>query len=469
MALILDGTSGLSDVDGSAATPAIRGTDTNTGMFFPAADTIAFSEGGVEAMRIDSSGNVGIGTSSPDANTLTLTGKYLQISDSQTALGDNGLISGGAADGNTRLRYFSGKYLAFYSSTTERMRLDSSGNLGLGAAPVNAFTGFSYRTYETPRAAFYGFDIGSRPVGGIQINAYLDAAGSSKYIATGNATKFESDEGKFAWYTAPSGTAGNAITFTQAMTLDASGNLGIGTTSPASFATKLVVSGAASVYGDERKVAVLVDTTALAAGVGSGISFFGTSESGGGTSQFGSIKGVKENATSGNYAGALAFVTSNSANVQTERMRIDSSGNVGIGTASPSVPLQVVRNSQAALLAIGSAGTNATGTISPVTNCLTIGRSAINVPANTATDLVSGYGGNMLLISVGPAAGVADIQYTFVVTGGWSTASVLFSNTYGVNTATFTFSAVSGVTRVSHNHTGAINFYVHALTGAGPF
>ena len=58
MTLILSGTNGLSDVDGSAATPAIRGTDANTGIFFPAADTIAFSEGGVESMRLDSSGNL---------------------------------------------------------------------------------------------------------------------------------------------------------------------------------------------------------------------------------------------------------------------------------------------------------------------------------------------------------------------------------------------------------------------------
>jgi hypothetical protein len=65
MSLILDGTNGLSDVDGTAAAPALRGTDANTGIFFPAADTIAFAEGGAEAMRIDSSGNVGIGTSSP--------------------------------------------------------------------------------------------------------------------------------------------------------------------------------------------------------------------------------------------------------------------------------------------------------------------------------------------------------------------------------------------------------------------
>jgi hypothetical protein len=53
--LILSGSNGLSDVDGSAAAPAIRGTDTNTGIFFPAADTISFVEGGTEALRINSS------------------------------------------------------------------------------------------------------------------------------------------------------------------------------------------------------------------------------------------------------------------------------------------------------------------------------------------------------------------------------------------------------------------------------
>ena len=62
MSLILSGSDGLSDIDGSAATPAIRGTDANTGIFFPAADTIAFAEGGVEAMRLTSTGDVGIGT-----------------------------------------------------------------------------------------------------------------------------------------------------------------------------------------------------------------------------------------------------------------------------------------------------------------------------------------------------------------------------------------------------------------------
>jgi hypothetical protein len=63
MTLILSGTDGVSDVDGSAATPAVRGADANTGIFFPAADTIAFAEGGAEVARITSTAAWSFGAS----------------------------------------------------------------------------------------------------------------------------------------------------------------------------------------------------------------------------------------------------------------------------------------------------------------------------------------------------------------------------------------------------------------------
>jgi hypothetical protein len=64
---------------GSASTPSITFTgDTNTGIFSPTADTIAFTEGGTEAMRINSSGNVGIGTSNPAGKLDVNGGSYLR-------------------------------------------------------------------------------------------------------------------------------------------------------------------------------------------------------------------------------------------------------------------------------------------------------------------------------------------------------------------------------------------------------
>jgi hypothetical protein len=58
MTITINGTTGIAGVDGSASTPAVQGADTNTGIFFPAADTIAFGEGGAEVMRLDSSANL---------------------------------------------------------------------------------------------------------------------------------------------------------------------------------------------------------------------------------------------------------------------------------------------------------------------------------------------------------------------------------------------------------------------------
>jgi hypothetical protein len=59
MALNINGTTGISGVDGSVSAPAVTGTDSNTGITFPAADTIKFSTGGVERMSITNNGVTG--------------------------------------------------------------------------------------------------------------------------------------------------------------------------------------------------------------------------------------------------------------------------------------------------------------------------------------------------------------------------------------------------------------------------
>jgi hypothetical protein len=56
MSITINGTTGIAGVDGTASTPAFQGNDTNTGIFYPAADTIAFAEGGTEQMRLTDTG-----------------------------------------------------------------------------------------------------------------------------------------------------------------------------------------------------------------------------------------------------------------------------------------------------------------------------------------------------------------------------------------------------------------------------
>jgi hypothetical protein len=85
MSLILSGTNGLSDVDGDASTPAIRGTDGNTGIFF-GADVIGFSEGGTECARFNSSGNLQtIGTISVGNATPSTSGAGITFPATQSA------------------------------------------------------------------------------------------------------------------------------------------------------------------------------------------------------------------------------------------------------------------------------------------------------------------------------------------------------------------------------------------------
>lgn len=435
--------------DGTVSAPSITNTgDSNTGIFFPAADTIAFAEGGTEAMRIDSSGNIGIGTSSPggllglysatdstlrvrgDASSSVLVERastdtsspFFQLRKargtiaSPTAVASGDIIGqilftayGGTNNRNlsvitanvetytsdtnisSNLRFFTtpagtvtttermridssgnvgigtsspsakldvngavsvsgdGSDVAIYmngsdairntgtgsimyldvaagSSTqgqfvfrssnayTERMRIDSSGNVGIGITPSGSNTGVGYasiqvKTWWLQAAGEYSFNY---------TNAY-DAGSGVKYITSGAATAYTSEQGVHIWQTAPTGTFGNSVTFSERMRIANNGNVGIGTSSPGA---KLQIYEPTSAAAQIRVLANGGQQAALQL-AGNGTTF--------GTTSFDIFQDGGSDAYVNNRANAsLQFRTND-----TERMRITSSGNVGIGTNAP--------------------------------------------------------------------------------------------------------------------------------------
>ncbi len=212
--------------DGSASAPTLTNDgDTNTGIFFPAADTVGITTGGTERARVDSSGNLGLGVT-PSA----------------------------------------------WGGSRPAFEMSNSG----AAYVVNNGTG----------ALVMG------------TNHYYNGS-DNRYKNNGYATEYATYSGLHAWFTAASGTAGNAITFTQAMTLDASGRLGIARTSPGA---QLDVLGAAS-------------TSAMRIVGNSGASIY-VDLSGGGDNYYDATNNIFRNASG------------------TERARIDSSGNFLVGKTS---------------------------------------------------------------------------------------------------------------------------------------
>ena len=183
MSLILNGTDGLSDVDGSAATPAIRGTDANTGIFFPAADTIGFAEGGVESMRITSAGNVGIGgTPLSDTRLLISNGGAvgMEFSPNIAIANENRLLSYNRGTSAYAPMNYDASTHQFLIGSSERMRIDSSGNVLVGKTSYSSSAnGFQFGPADN------GTNIGLLSVTGNSTNA---GATAYQLYSTSNST-----------------------------------------------------------------------------------------------------------------------------------------------------------------------------------------------------------------------------------------------------------------------------------------
>ena len=285
---------------------------------------------GSERARIDPSGNMGVGVA-PSAwganNPAIQMGGGNQssfIGLNATAFGLNAYFDG------TNWRYLqNGGAAALYSqayagghawrtapsgtagnaiSFTTAMTLDASGNLGLGVTPSAWGSAYKALDVNTRGLSF----AGGTESGAVSVNAYWNLDWKYAGTSTFRVSQYQQFDGAHTWYTAPSGTAGNTISFTQAMTLDASGNLGVGETSPGQ---RLVVKNTSA--------APYVSIIA------------------GDSSVMGILMGKASNTVDGqilysNSTQVMQFVTASS-----ESARINSSGNVGIGTTNPSTKLDV--------------------------------------------------------------------------------------------------------------------------------
>jgi hypothetical protein len=336
-----------------------------------------------------STDRVGVGTNAPDA-LLTVDG----IASFGAGAAATPSIAA-AGDLNTGVWFPAADTIAASTAGTERLRIDSSGNLGLGVTPS------AWTTLKPIQFAGGASLAGLGNVGYLGANCYYD--GSWRYIASATSGRYEV-AADHKWFNAASGTAGNAITFTQAMTLNASGFLGIGQTSPICYVdiygnggytyarfwrsdeagyggrvgTGNTLHGSASArslgldgfnqisFGIAGSQVAQIDssgnlgigTTSPDASMGPGLHIKSASGNSlilekdtGAAIQFRSDASTIR-ATIGGINGADGLTIATGA-AQTERLRITSAGNVGIGTTAPDYQLHVTTT-----FAVGASGFN---------------------------------------------------------------------------------------------------------------
>ena len=211
-------------------------------------------------------------------------------------------VTGGTANG---VAYLNGSKVL----TTGTALVFDGTNLGVGVTPS------AWTLGKAIEVGFAGNAVWGNAAGSIFLTQNMYYDGNFRYKTTAAASNYQQSAGSHIWYNAPSGTAGNVITFTQAMTLDASGNLGIGVTSPTS---RLHVSNSAA---SSNAIAQFTN---------------GTTGTGAGNGLYVGVDTSNEATVFNFYNSALKFGTN-----AVERARIDSSGNLGVGTTSPTRKLDV--------------------------------------------------------------------------------------------------------------------------------